>query len=113
MLHQQTTRFPNTADERDALDSTCAVLSTDPSGTHVLGQAFSFGRIDNGIFTTVPGVSPGVLSVAAAWLFAGGTVDALAQQVGVAHVAGVFLDHVQVDQPQRHDLAAVGELLVQ
>jgi hypothetical protein len=31
----------------------------------------------------------------------------------VAKVAGVLLDHVQVDQAERHHLAAVGELLVQ
>jgi hypothetical protein len=44
-----------------------------------------------------------------AWLDAGGAVDALAQQVGVAEVAGVLLDHVQVDQPQRHRLPVVRE----
>jgi hypothetical protein len=31
----------------------------------------------------------------------------------MAHVAGVLLDHVQVDQPQRHGLAAVHEGVVQ
>jgi len=45
--------------------------------------------------------------------FASGAVDLLAQQVGVAQVAGVLLDHVQVDQAERHDLAVVGELIVQ
>ena len=38
-------------------------------------------------------------------LDAGGAVDALAQQIRVAEVARVLLDHVQVDQPERHDLA--------
>jgi hypothetical protein len=31
----------------------------------------------------------------------------------VADMPRVLLDHVQVDQPQRHQLAVVGELLVQ
>src|SRR5207248_1578923 len=40
--------------------------------------------------------------------------DALfAEQVGVAQVPRVLLDHVQVDQPQRHHLAVVGEGVVQ
>ena len=41
-------------------------------------------------------------------LLAGGAVDLLAEQVGVAQVPRVLLDHVQVDQPQRHDLVVVG-----
>ena len=31
----------------------------------------------------------------------------------MAQVAGVLLDHVQVDQAQRHDLSAMGERVVQ
>jgi hypothetical protein len=31
----------------------------------------------------------------------------------VAEVAGVLLNHVQVDQPERHQLTAVGERVVQ
>lgn len=67
VLRTQTERFANTADEQDAIDATCSVLSADPSGYHLLVQAFSFGRIDNGVFTALPGVSPRVLFVAAAW----------------------------------------------
>jgi hypothetical protein len=46
-------------------------------------------------------------------LLARDAVGALAQQVGVAEVAGVLLDHVQVDQAQRHDLAPVHERVVE
>jgi hypothetical protein len=67
VLRTQTERFSNAADEQDAIDATCSVLSADPSGDHLLVQAFSFGRIDNGVFTALPGVSPRVLFVAAAW----------------------------------------------
>ena len=31
----------------------------------------------------------------------------------MAQVAGVLLDHVQVDQAERYDLAVIGELIVQ
>jgi hypothetical protein len=38
------------------------------SGQHVLVQAFSFGRIDNGVFTALPGAPPSsVPFAAAAW----------------------------------------------
>jgi hypothetical protein len=67
VLWTQTTRFANGADEQDALTAACAVLSVDPSGKHLLVQAFSFGRIDNGVFTALPGASPAVLFAAAAW----------------------------------------------
>jgi hypothetical protein len=33
----------------------------------VLVQAFAFGRIDNGVFTSLPGTTPRVLPVSAAW----------------------------------------------
>src|ERR1700722_6187817 len=44
---------------------------------------------------------------------ASGAVDLLALQVGVAQVAALLLHHVQEDQAERHDLAVVGELIVQ
>jgi hypothetical protein len=43
------------------------VLSVADDGDHVLVQAFAFGRLDNGVFTSLPGTSPHVLPVAAAW----------------------------------------------
>jgi len=43
------------------------VLSVAADGDHVLVQAFAFGRIDNGVFTSLPGMTPRVLPVAAAW----------------------------------------------
>jgi hypothetical protein len=68
VLRTQTTRFANATDEQDALDESCAVLSADATGQHVLVQAFSFGRIDNGVFTALPGAPPSsVLFAAAAW----------------------------------------------
>ena len=68
VLRTQTTRFPNATDGQNALDESCAVLSADATGQHVLVQAFSFGRIDNGVFTALPGAPPSsVLFAAAAW----------------------------------------------
>ena len=68
VLRTQTTRFANATDEQDAIDESCAVLSADATGQHVLVQAFSFGRIDNGVFTALPGAPPSsVLFAAAAW----------------------------------------------
>jgi hypothetical protein len=45
----------------------CEVLSVAADGDHVLVQAFAFGRIDNGVFASLPGTTPHVLPVAAAW----------------------------------------------
>ena len=67
MLRTQTARFPNDADAQDATLSTCQVLSVDGGGDHVLVQAFAFGRIDNGVFASLPGTTPRVLPVSAAW----------------------------------------------
>jgi hypothetical protein len=33
----------------------------------VLVQALAFGRIDNGVFTSLPGMSPGAVPVSATW----------------------------------------------
>lgn len=67
VLWTQVTRFPNATDEQNALDAGCAVLSVDPSENHLLVQAFTFGRIDNGVFTALPGPSPGAFFAAGAW----------------------------------------------
>ena len=112
VLRTQTVRYASLGGQ-DRLDGGCAVLSVDPTGNHVLVQGFAFGRIDHGVFTALPGATPGVTFVAAAWLFAGGAVDLLAKEVGVAEMPGVLLDHVQVDQAQRHELVVVGEGVVQ
>jgi hypothetical protein len=66
VLRTQTARFRNDADAEDAVFSECQVLSV-ASGAHVLVQAFAFGRVDNGAFTPLPGTSPDVLPVSAAW----------------------------------------------
>jgi hypothetical protein len=67
VMRTQTTRFGNNADVQDAIDSTCRVLSPVDGGGLVLAQAFAFGRIDDGVFTSLPGTSPHVLPVSAAW----------------------------------------------
>lgn len=67
VLRAQTARFGNDADAQDAVFSTCQVLAVAGDGDHVLVQAFAFGRIDNGVFTPLPGRTPPVLPVAAAW----------------------------------------------
>jgi hypothetical protein len=64
--YTQTAGSSGAGGEQEA-PGTCAVPSVDPSGDHVLVQAFSFGRIDNGFFTALPGGSPGGLGAAAAW----------------------------------------------
>ena len=66
VLHTQTARFRNDADAEDAAFSTCQVLSV-ASGAHVLVQAFALGRLDNGVFTALPGTPPHALPVSAAW----------------------------------------------
>jgi hypothetical protein len=67
VLRTQTARFGNDADAEDAAFATCQVLSVADDGDHLLVQAFGFGRIDNGVFTSLPGTTPRVLPVAAAW----------------------------------------------
>jgi hypothetical protein len=67
VLRTQTARFGNDADAQDAIFSTCQVLSVAGDGDHVLVQAFAFGRLDTGIFTSLPGTTPRVLPVSAAW----------------------------------------------
>ena len=66
VLRTQTARFSNDADAADAVFSHCQVLSV-AGGDHVLVQAFAFGRIDNGVFTSLPGTTPRVLPASAAW----------------------------------------------
>jgi hypothetical protein len=67
VLRTQTARFSTDADAQDAVFSQCQVLSVAGDGDHVLVQAFAFGRIDNGVFTSLPGTTPRVLPVSAAW----------------------------------------------
>jgi hypothetical protein len=67
VLRTQTARFGNDADAQDAISSACQVLAVAGDGDHVLVRAFAFGRIDNGVFTSLPGTSPGVLPVFATW----------------------------------------------
>ena len=67
VLRTQTALFGNDADAQDAIVSTCQVLSVAGDGDQMLVQAFAFGRIDNGVFTSLPGMTPRVLSVSAAW----------------------------------------------
>ena len=67
VLRTQAARFGNDADAQDAILATCQVLSVAGHGDHVLVQAFTFGRIDNGIFTSLPGTTPRVLPVSATW----------------------------------------------
>jgi hypothetical protein len=67
VLRTQTARFGNDADAQDAISSTCQVLAVAGDGDHVLVQAFAFGRIDNRVFTSLPGTTPRVLPVSAAW----------------------------------------------
>ena len=66
VLRTQTARYTSLGGQ-DRLDGGCAVLSVDPTGNHVLVQGFAFGRIDHGVFTSLPGATPGETSVAAAW----------------------------------------------
>ena len=54
-------------DAQGAILATCRVLSVAVDGDHVLVQAFAFGRIDNGVFTSLPGMSPGASPVSATW----------------------------------------------
>ena len=65
VLRTQAARFGT--DAQDAIFSPCRVLSVAGDGDHVLVQAFAFGRIDNGVFTSLPGATPRVLPVSAAW----------------------------------------------
>ena len=67
VLRTQTARYPNDTDAQDAALSMCQVLSVAGDGHHLLVQAFAFGRIDNGVFTSLPGTTPRVLPVSAAW----------------------------------------------
>jgi hypothetical protein len=67
VLRAQTARFASDADAQDAIASTCQVLSVAGDGDHVLVRAFTFGRIDNGAFASLPGTTPRILPVSATW----------------------------------------------
>ena len=66
VLRTQTARYTSLG-EQDYLDGGCAVLSVDSSGQHALVQDFQLGRIDNGVFTALPGASARATFVAAGW----------------------------------------------
>ncbi len=67
VLRTQSARFPSRDAAQQAVAMTCSVLSADPSGRHLLTQAFTFGRIDDGAFRALPGASADDLYAAAAW----------------------------------------------
>lgn len=67
MLGTYTARFSNAGYALGSTYATCQVLSVAGDGDHVLVQALAFGRIDNGVFTALPGTPPGVAPVFAAW----------------------------------------------
>jgi hypothetical protein len=65
VLRTQTVRY-STGEEHDTLGTECTLLSANPSGDHLLVQAFGFGRLDNGVFTPLP--APADLNyLAAGW----------------------------------------------
>jgi len=71
------------------LNASCNVLPADASGAHYLVQLVRFGWIETGkVFTALPGIPPYAAQVATARdqarLLAGGAVDLLAEEVGVA-----------------------------
>jgi len=96
------------------------VFSFDPAGRYALVQNMQFGWMDiggpdPGRFTPLPGFPAGREVF---WqpgdrppLLAAGAADPLAEKAGVAQVQRVLLDHVQIDQAQRHDLAVVVQVL--
>jgi hypothetical protein len=65
VFRTQTARYHAIGGE-SPLESSCSVLSLDPSGTHDLTVCLQLGRIDNGAFTALPG-APAPELVAAAW----------------------------------------------
>ena len=67
VLRTQTDRFGSDRAAQAAADLPCQVLSVADGGDHVLVQAFAFGRIDNGVFTSLTGTTPRTLPVFAAW----------------------------------------------
>lgn len=71
VLHTQ----PLPGSGKDPEVDPCWVLSADPTGQHILIQAYSFGRLDNGVFTPLPGLQDGA-NLSAAWLSARARPDA-------------------------------------
>lgn len=67
VLQTQTTRFANNLDAVGAAFGTCQVLSVADDGDYALVQDFAFGRINNGVFTSLPGTPPHPVTVFAAW----------------------------------------------
>jgi len=54
-FHTQTTYFRWPAREEVAFDTSCEVLSTDPTGQYALVLAFGLGRFHDGAYTPLPG----------------------------------------------------------
>ena len=71
VLGTYTARFSNADYALGSTYASCQVLSVTGDGDHVLIQAFAFGRIDNGVFTALPGTPtigvPVFAKVFAAW----------------------------------------------
>jgi hypothetical protein len=68
VLRTQTARIHASAEAADTIGSQCQVLSVaGDGGGQVLVQAFAFGRIGNGAFVPLPGTTPRILPVSAAW----------------------------------------------
>jgi hypothetical protein len=61
------TRTFRGGDIKDAGTDQCSVVSADATGQHLLIQLFTFGRLDNGVFTPLPGTELSAGGVAAAW----------------------------------------------
>jgi hypothetical protein len=67
VLGTQTARFGNDAYATGTAFSQCQVLSVAGDGDHVLVQALTLGRIDNGVFTSLPGTPLHSPPAFAAW----------------------------------------------
>jgi hypothetical protein len=67
VLRTQSARFGTDRAAQAFVFSPCQVLSVAGDGDHVLVQAFAFGRIDNGVFTSLPATTPRTRPAFAAW----------------------------------------------
>ena len=56
MLYQ-TSQLATRADPAIAMDEQCNVISPDPSAQRALVACFGFGRLANGRFTPLPGIT--------------------------------------------------------
>jgi hypothetical protein len=115
VLRTQTARYTNLT--HFVLDGSTEVFrSTRPAGTPSYRTCSSAGWTSAGrprpvhLAARLPGRPRGFLGrlVTGRSYSPAAPVDPLAEEAGVAQVPRVLLDHVQVDQAQRHDLAVVG-----